>query len=200
MRQLRESAELLSRRTALAALIALAVVGEIFGFSAMALDPVLAGSVFATGSVGLGLIVASRSLGRLVGTIGLIARPPRNVGGPLIAAVMLLGAATTGYAVSPTIGLAIMLVAVAGLAGGIVDSLEQSAFQMSVGEHERGSATGIWVLTLGLGPIGIAALTGAAEVVDPRLTLAISGLALAAFGLLFWGTSVREIAADDRPE
>jgi MFS family permease len=181
--QMRESVILLVRHDAITALVALTLIVEIFGFSCMSLDPIFAGAVFAAGPIGLGVIAGSRSLGRLFGSFGLAVRAPARATPSLVWIVAVFGGALAGFALAPTFLVAVAMVGVSGLAGGVVDALEQTAFQDLATEDARGQAIGLWVITLGFGSIGIAGIGALAQVIGPRAALAVSGLVVVAAGL-----------------
>ena len=51
--------------------------------------------------------------------------------------------------------------------------------QRNADEHERGAAMGLWVFSIGFGPVGHLTLGAAASAVGAPLTQAVSGLLLA---------------------
>lgn len=184
-------------------LIAIALVVEVFAFSGMALDPVFAGAVFAVGPLGLGAILTARAVGRIsgAGVVALVG-PRTEIGRWLAAAVALFGAGLVGFALSPAFDAALALVWVAGVAGVIVDVLEQTALQAGVSAASRGRATGLWVLTVGVGPLGVLEVGVVAQLLGARLAQASNGLLVAIFGLLLLGKlgrRVRSIATASPP-
>jgi hypothetical protein len=185
-------------------LIAIALVVEVFAFSGMALDPVFAGAVFAVGPLGLGAILTARAVGRISGAGVLALVGPRaEIGRWLAAAVALFGAGLVGFALAPAFDAALALVWVAGVAGVVVDVLEQTALQAGVSAASRGRATGLWVLTVGVGPLGVLEVGVVAQLLGARLAQASNGLLVAIFGLLLLGKlgrRVRSIATASPPQ
>jgi MFS family permease len=138
------------------ALIAIVVAGcELFAFSSMTLLPSFARDVFGIGAAGLGWLLSARAVG---GTVGLLAIATtssrwRTVGSfALLAGVF--GVALIAFAVTPLLGLALILAAVIGAAGGAVDAVGQAQLQHAVSAEQRGSAMGVWMFCVGLGLAG----------------------------------------------
>lgn len=183
---IKDGISLLGRARAITLLFSVAVVTECFAFSGVALDPVFAGSVFVAGPVGLSLILLARGVGRIVGSVILIWRggQSRRVIGWIAIAVGLFGAFLLAFATAPTFPLALLFVCGAGAAAGIVDVGEQTAMQESVDAELRGRAAGLWVLAVGLGPLGLIEVGGLAQAIGARATQAINGGVVAVFGLL----------------
>lgn len=172
-------------------LIAVGLLVEVFAFSSVALDPVFAGEVFFAGPLGLGIILASRAMGRFVGSGTLAIAPPRqSIGRFLALAVFAFGAALCLYAGSPLVLVAVPLVFVSGVAGVLIDVLVLAAVQTAVGATSRGRAAGLWVLMVGLQPIGVLEIGILAQVTGPRLAQALNGLIVAALGLLLLFTAI----------
>jgi hypothetical protein len=177
--------DLLRDVPAVTLLIGVAIGVELFGFAGIALDPVFAGSVFGGGAAALGTIGASRSIGRLAGSLGVAAAWRGHALVPSIGLTSgLFGLALVAYAAAPGIGAAIPFVALAGLAGGVIDILEQGGLQDAVPERVRARATALWVLTVGLGPIGVLLAGIVAESVGPRAAQGAFGVVVAGIGLV----------------
>lgn len=181
-------------------LFLIALVTEVLAFAGIALDPVFAASVFGTGATGLGVIVGARAAGRLTGSLLIGVAHARHPFGRLLpGSVLLFGAALVGFALSPVLGVGVVFVFVAGLAGVLVDSLEQAALAAAAPAGERGRAEGLWVVALGLGPIGIAEISLLAQVSGPRVAQALNGSVVALFGLaLVTGIYGRHLSSLDR--
>ena len=185
---IREGLRLLHELPVVRLLIAVALIVEVFGFSGMALDPVFAGEVFLAGPGGLGAILAARAIGRITGAALLILTPARSAIGRWLAfGVLVFGAALVGYALAPGLFVGLVLMWATGVASVVVDSVEQTALQAGVGAAARGLATGLWVLTVGLGPIGVLEVGLLAQLLGARLAQAANGLIVLVFGALLLG-------------
>jgi MFS family permease len=177
-------------------LITVALLVELFGFSGMTLDPVFAGAVFLAGPGGLGAILAARGAGRISGA-GLLTllRPRPAIGNWLAMAVALFGAGLIGYALAPALPAALVLVWATGFAAVVVDALEQTAIQAGVSPTLRGRATGLWVLTVGVGRVGALEVALVAQLMGARFAQAANGLVVLVFGLLLLGTLGRRLGS-----
>jgi hypothetical protein len=186
---------LLGHARTITLLFSAAVVAEWFAFSGAALDPVFAGSVFSAGPFGLGLILLARAAGRMGGSGILIwkGQSLRAISW-IAAAVVLFGAFLVGFATAPAFLLALLFTCGAGAAAGILDVAEQTALQASVDASVRGRAAGLWVLAVGLGPLGVLEVGGLAQAIGARATQAINGGLVAVFGVLLVAAIIRRVA------
>jgi hypothetical protein len=159
---------------------------EILGFSSAALLPAFARDVFLVGSVGLGLMTASKSLGAVGGLVVIAIRGPlQKKGLLLVVASGSLGAALVLFAASPIFGIALVSVCLAGAAAAAVDTLAQTLLQDSSGPNQRGAAMGVWLFSVGFGPVGFVAMgalatawgAAAVQVVGGVLLLGVATLA-----------------------
>lgn len=190
-RAVRDGVALLRRIPTVGLLIAVALVVEMFAFSSPALDPVFAGQVFLVGPTGLGLILAARGLGRMVGSAGLAAmRPRRLLGRTLTIAVIGFGLALAAYAAAPSMLVALPLVMGAGIASVLVDALVLASLQASVEAASRGRAAGLWVLMIGFQPIGVLEVGLVAQVAGARFAQGLNAALVIAFGLLLLATAL----------
>lgn len=188
---LREGLAMLRRVPTVGLLIVVALVVEMFAFSCVALDPVFAGQVFFAGPVGLGLILAARSLGRVVGAGALaVVHPHRSVGRTLVVAVLGFGVALAAYSQAPNLAVGLPLVLGAGIASVLVDALVLPALQGSVDAASRGRAAGLWVLMIGFQPIGVLEVGFVAQIAGARFAQGLNGVLVAAFGIVLLATSV----------
>jgi hypothetical protein len=99
-------------------------------------------------------------------------------------AVGCFGVFLVAYATAPTFALALFFTCGAGAASAVVDVGEQTAMQASVDPSVRGRAAGLWVLAVGLGPLGVLEVGVLAQAVGARAAQAINGAVVAVFGLL----------------
>jgi hypothetical protein len=155
------------------------LLAEIFGFASQTLLPTFARDVFMVGASGLGLMTAVRSGG---GALGLLILSRLGAEGRA-GLVFLVGAAAFGlalflFAASPIYALALVLLGISGMCASIMDTLGQTLIQRNADEHERGTAMGVWVFSVGFGPVGHLTLGAAATAYGAPLAQAVSGLSL----------------------
>lgn len=182
---------MLRRVPTVGVLIGVALAVELFAFSCVALDPVFAGKVFLAGPAGLGLILAARAIGRLTGS-GILALAPhrRSLGRVLARAVLGFGLALIAYALAPRLLIAAPIVLGVGIASVVVDALLLTALQAGVEAGSRGCVAGLWVVIVGLQPIGVLEVGLVAQVAGARFAQVLNGMIVAAFGLLLLGTAL----------
>jgi MFS family permease len=186
---------LLGHARTITLLFSVAVIAEWFAFSGAALDPVFAGSVFVAGPLGLGLILVARAAGRIAGSALLIWQGhARRAISWIAVAVGFFGAFLVAFAAAPTFAVALLFTCGAGAAAAVVDVAEQTAMQASVDASVRGRAAGLWVLAVGLGPLGVLEVGGLAQAVGARATEAINGGVVVLFGLLLVVALIRRAA------
>jgi MFS family permease len=181
-RGLREAFLLVRRDPLLRALTVAVVVVEIFGFSSITLLPLFAQDVFSTGPDGYGLMTAARSLGAVLGLVGLVRIGARLTSGPsLMACGALMGVSLLAFALAPAFGVALLTLVLAGGTMGAWDSLTQAFMQRVTAEEERGAAMGLWAFAVGCGPLGHLTIGAAAREWGPIVTQVVFGAALVAF-------------------
>lgn len=176
---LKRALTLLARNRILAVLSLAILLAEIFGFASQTLLPTFARDVWDVGASGLGLMTAVRSGG---GALGLLILSRLGAEGRA-GLIFLSGAASFGltlflFAISPVYALALGLLALSGMCASIMDTLGQTLIQRNAAEGERGTAMGVWVFSVGFGPIGHLTLGAAASTIGAPVTQAISGLCL----------------------
>jgi MFS family permease len=167
-------------RNRMLTVLALAILlAEIFGFASQTLLPTFARDVFSVGASGLGIMTAARSAGGALGLLLLsrIGAEGRS-GLVFVVAAGAFGLALLLFAVSPAYALALVLLGLSGMCASIMDTLGQTLIQRNAEEHERGAAMGLWVFSVGFGPVGHLALGEAASQYGAPLTQAVSGLLL----------------------
>jgi hypothetical protein len=158
------------------------IVNEVLGFASITLFPTFARDVLHSDAGGLGVLSAARSAGGMLGLLLLARLGFAGRGGRLfLLATLVSGVALAAFALSTIFVLSVVLVIIVGMAWAACDTLGQSLIQGSVGDHERGTAMGIWFFGIGFGPFGHLALGAAASVVGAPITLLVDGAILVAF-------------------
>ncbi|HEX6654771.1 MAG TPA: MFS transporter, partial [Candidatus Limnocylindria bacterium] len=173
-------------RNRLIAIVALGVVlAEILGFASQTLLPTFAHDVFDVGAAGLGTMLAVRSGGGALGLVLLAwLGADGRAGRMFVAAAALIGAMLVLFAQAPSYELALVFLALVGMCSSVMDTLGQTLMQRNAGEDERGAAMGLWVFSVGFGPIGHLTLGAAASQFGAPATQTVAGGLLAVIGLL----------------
>jgi len=165
------------------------------GNGVLAVFPVLAAVVFTVGPIGTGLLFAARGLGALIGPLlfrRVLTHPSWLLPG-LSASMVLYGFAYVGVAASPWFWLALVLVAVAHMAGGGNWVMSNYALQIEVPDSLRGRvfATDMMLATLA---ISVSLLFAGALVdrIDPRALIAVCGTLTLLYGV-GWRLATRRL-------
>jgi MFS family permease len=175
----RDGFGLLLRNRAVALIAGVVVLAEVLGFSTGTLYPSFARDVLEAGPSALGVMLAAWSAGGVAGLVILTVRRWRaREGAQLLLALAILGGCFVLVAPSTSLLIVALLIAVAGAAGAGLDTLAQSLLQKSVADTERGAATGVWVVSVGLGPIGLLAMGAWADVAGEAIVFLAAGLVL----------------------
>jgi MFS family permease len=178
----RQSMTLIVRNRTVALIALVVIVNEVLGFASITLFPTFARDVLHSDAGGLGVLSAARSAGGMLGLLLLARLGFAGRGGRLfLLATLVSGVALAAFALSTIFVLSVVLVIIVGMAWAACDTLGQSLIQGSVGDHERGTAMGIWFFGIGFGPFGHLALGAAASVVGAPITLLVDGAILVAF-------------------
>lgn len=144
-----------------------------------ALFPQLALTVFNAGPAGYGMLNAAPAVGAffgaaLSGWVGRIERPGRGV----IVAVAVWGVAIAAFGLATfSFPLALLFLAIAGMADVVSAVLRASIVQLSTPDRLRGRITGIHMLVVTSGPrLGDAEAAGVASVAGPQFSVVSGGL------------------------
>ena len=183
---------LIKQNRTVAMLFGLVFITEILAFSHFAVLPVFAVDVFGVGAEGLGLMMGLQAFGSLVGLLGLVALGDISYKGKLLLmASAVFGIGLVGFAISPSFLFGLAAITLTGIVMGAFDTLQQTTLQLNVSEEERGRAVGIWVLGLGIGPLGHVQVGALAQVITAPAALVINGGSLALIVLAIAAASPR---------
>jgi MFS family permease len=176
----------LATRNRMLGVLAIAIIlAEIFGFATQTLMPTFARDVFDVGASGLGIMMAVRSAG---GTLGLLALSRLGAEGRsglvFVVAAGAFGVNLFLFGISPIYVMALVLIGLSGVCASIMDTLGQTLIQRNADERERGAAMGLWVFSVGFGPVGHLTLGAAASSFGAPPVQAASGAILACVAVL----------------
>jgi MFS family permease len=143
----------------------------------------------------LGLLMSSVGLGGIVG--GLVTASLGRIerrGLLQLAALLLTSLALIGFALSPTLLVALPLLSLAGFAEMIFLTTNQTLLQLSIPDELRGRVTGIVSLNAGLSPLGGLLAGAGADLLGPRsITVLLCSIAgLVALATLIGSATIRD--------
>lgn len=154
-RALREAARLVVDVPAVRTLIVAGLACEVFAFSHLSALPLFAQDVLAAGAEGLGTLNAAVGVGGAIAVVLLSLLPGRVRRQPLLGAIFLVyGLSILVLAATRDLAVAAAVLVVTGFCAGAFDLLQQTLIQLAVPDEQRGRAVGVWVLGLGLAPVG----------------------------------------------
>src|SRR5215469_2601193 len=196
---MKEGLHFIRGREGLSALVFLAFVTTLLGFSLTAFLPVIVRTVFHQGTQTYQLLLICSGAGSIVGGLIVAASEKWKEQGYVVLLTLIgLGASITGFALSKWLLLSCLLVFLSGVAVMASASLMLSLVQLIVSDHMRGRVMSVYNLAFRLGiPVGSLALGKIIPIVGVALALAGSGLALIAVALYFV-IAMRDVAIFQR--
>lgn len=154
-------------------LILLAVATNILVMPYINMMPVFARDSFATGSSGLGLLLASTGLGTVIGALWLAhSQRLSNWPGAPVATASIFTLLVLLFALSRHFELAVAILFVAGAVSAAFLAMTQTAIQLRVEDAVRGRVVAVYLLTWGLLPLGQLAVGALADRTGPSLAVA----------------------------
>jgi MFS family permease len=161
------------------ALAIMAIICEVFGFSFLTLLPVFARDVLEVGALGLGWLTTSQSAGALIGAFFLASLGNYSHKGRLISGIFLLfGIFLILFSHSSWyLGSLFLMVGIGAMASSF-NAMQHTILQLNVLTEQRGRAMGIWMLSIGFGPLGFILTGSMSAYFGAQLALTINGLAI----------------------
>jgi MFS family permease len=161
------------------ALAIMAIICEIFGFTYLALLPIFARDVLKAGALGLGWLTTSQSTGALVGMLFLASLGNYTHKGRLINGIFLFfGIFLIIFSQSSWYLGSLFLMVMIGAMASSFDAMQHTLLQLNVFEEQRGRAMGIWMLSIGFGPLGFALTGTMSTYLGAQLAITINGLVI----------------------
>ena len=179
MQNLMGYVKIISANRTLLALMILAGITELFGFTHQSLLPVFAKNVLDVGSVGLGIISALRQVGAVLGLFliaSLVNFKRKGLFVFIIAAAFGLG--EMAFSLGGGFLFFIVVLAFINACAFSIDSLYRTMMQENVPNEQRGRAMGAWILSIGVAPVGHLGVGAMAGAFGAPVTLLINGAIL----------------------
>lgn len=186
MRQnLREYVAELRSNGILMMLVLITAAVEIFGFSFATALPELANTRLNLGEDGLGYLHAARAAGGIIAglAMSLMGQMQRR-GLAYLFVIFAFGASILLLSVEGTSLFTVCAVGLVALLATSSDVLTQSMMQLSVVNKLRGRAMGVWVLAVGIAPVGHLQFGVLSVAIGLSNALAVNGAILVAVGLV----------------
>lgn len=176
---------LIRENRVLLALMYLAAVTEIFGFTHQSVMAVFARDVLDVGAVGLGVMSAMVQVGGLGGLLGLARL--RNSGRKGLYAFMTsggFGLSLMAFSLYENFVFYLLVILVVNACATAADTLYKTLMQENVPNEQRGRAMGSWVLAIGTAPTGHLEVGWVAGMLGAPRALLINGGILAVANLV----------------
>jgi len=176
-------------------LMMLTAILSVFGFPYISMMPVFARDVLHRGATGYGALTSSIGIGAVIGALGVALTSGRIrrrgrlmlIGGTAFGVLLIL------FAASRALALAMALLALAGCAMIVNNSITNTMLQTTAPDHLRGRIMGFYSFVfVGMAPFGAFLFGLVAEHVGVPATLAAGG-AIAALAVMIAGWAVPEI-------
>ena len=165
----------------------LLLVGFVFVFFSAPLQsllPVLIVEVYQLESEALGLLVSMSGVGALVGTVVIAGLREGRRGILFVSAGVLSGVVMVAIGLIPIYGLAVGVIAAAGLGTAGVWSLNQILIMGQIEDRYRGRVMSIFMMNFGLMPFAVLPAGIIADIVGPQPVLAGLGVLIIVFSAL----------------
>ena len=186
MRQnLREYVAELRSNGILMMLVLITAAVEIFGFSFATALPELANTRLNLGEDGLGYLHAARAAGGIIAGLAMsFMGQMQRRGLAYLFVIFAFGASILLLSVEGTSLFTVCAVGLVALLATSSDVLTQSMMQLSVVNKLRGRAMGVWVLAVGIAPVGHLQFGVLSVAIGLSNALAVNGAILVAVGLV----------------
>ncbi len=166
----------------LIALLAIAVIPILFGMPYQMLMPIFAGDVLGAGPSGLGYLMAAMGTGALIGSLIVASLGDyRRKGILLLASCGLFGAFLVVFANSQTLWLSLALLVGVGAASAAYMSVNNTLLQVNAEDRIRGRVMSLYMMTIGLFPLGVLPAGAIAEVTGVALPVWVGGVIIVVF-------------------
>jgi len=159
---------------------------SVFGFPYIAMMPVFARDVLHRGAAGYGALTSSIGIGAVIGALGIALSATRLrargrlmlVGGTAFGILLIL------FSASRVLALSMVLLALAGCAMIVNNSITNTLLQTAAPDHLRGRVLSLYSLCWNLLPLGGLLAGAMAAAVDARFAVLIGGIMVAANALV----------------
>ena len=186
LRNMAEGVAYVRQRAVLVGLMLMGLVATVFAIPYQTILPVFARDVLDSGAAGLGILGAGAGAGGIVGAFAVaFFSKPQQLKNLLIVGGLSFGFVVLLFAVSTDFWLSLALVIIVGFMMQVFLTANNALVQLSCPDYIRGRVLGIRMIIVGVSPVGMLLLGLGAEVVGPRLSLALmSGIGLALMAVL----------------
>jgi MFS family permease len=178
-------------------LLGIAIVRIMLGWSYRTLMPVYAEEVLQFGARGLGILSAAPSIGSLLGSLAIASLGDfRGKGKILLIAGLVMGLALVGFSNTQHFVLALFFLVIVGASRNATIITNQTLLQECCSDAYRGRVMAMYMMTVGLLPLGTIPAGAIADAWGVPVALTIQGALMAAIFAALWlsRSRVRDLA------
>lgn len=184
LRDLKEGVSYVWHHSVFAILISMTFVNSLFGMGYIRLMPVFAEDVLAVGPSGLGFLLSTTGAGALSGTILItLLGDIRQKGRMITVSAILFGCLVTGFGLSSSYRLSLLLLFAAGLCHTGYMIATMTSLQLLVPDRLRGRVMGIYSMTWNINPLSAMQASAVASMAGPQLAIAMGGIVVGLYAL-----------------
>lgn len=166
--------------------MSLALVPVIIALPYTSLMPIFADDVLDVGPGGYGLLMSAPGLGAVLGTLAIASQSDTlRKGWLLTGSVLALGLSLILFALSRSFPLSLVVLVVAGAAQMSYQTTNQTIIQIATPDALRGRVMGVYILEMGLLPMGSLLAGGVADIFGAPLAVACMGALTCVLALAF---------------
>lgn len=169
----------------LLALLTLAFVPIIFGMPYHMLMPAFATDVLGVGASGLGILMAASGIGALAGSIITASMGNfKHKGVLLLSTSAMFGIFLILFAASDQIYPSLLMLVGVGVASTIYSAVNNTLLLLNVDDSMRGRVMGIYMINVGLIPLGILPISAIGEAAGVQWSIGIGGAIVVLFTMV----------------
>jgi len=163
-------------------LLALAVIPILFAMPYQMLMPIFARQVLDVGASGYGWLMSMAGVGALAGSLGIASLGDfRRKGLLLLGFGLVFGTALVGFSFSGSFYLSLIILLVVGVGSTGYMALNNTLIQLNTPHEMRGRVMSLFMMTVGLMPLGTLPAGAVAEVVGVAPVVGVGGAIVVVF-------------------
>ena len=178
-------------------LLLLAFAPAVLAMPYQSLMPLFAKNVLGVGSSGLGFLMGAVGVGAVAGTLGLASLSHlRSKGRLLIAALLTFGLALMLFAFSTSMYLSLAALFIVGVGSMSYNALNHTLLLTNTDPEMRGRVTSMYMMTIGLMPLGLLPAGAVADAISPGGAVSIGAglLMLSTIVVVLWRPQIRKLS------
>ena len=190
-REISEAVQYVRRSPELLGLLLMAIIPIVFGMPYQMLMSAFAEDVYDVGSWGLGLLMAAVGVGALAGSFIMASLGDYKYKGKLLlVAAALFGIFLAFFAISGNFHISLIILVIVGGASSSYMAVNTTLLMMNCEENMRGRIMSMYMMTIGLFPLGVLPAGAIAEYTGVTLPVLVGGVIIVVFTLVMaWLTS-----------